>query len=250
MNTLAKKNIVITGASSGIGRQIAIEASKYDANIILIARNQERLHETLTRMNQGNHLVFSLDITNYSELDAVINLSVQKLGKISGFVHSAGIKFIIPFRNMKPEYYQQLFNINVISGFEFARIISKKNYISESGGSFVFLSSVMGKLGKEGIVGYCASKAALTSSVKAMALELASKKVRCNVVLPGIVKTEMLKETFDSIPEDSYNELIKDYPLGFGEPIDIDNLVLFLLSDNSKWITGTEIIIDGGYSAK
>ena len=124
----------------------------------------------------------------FPHIDRLIGEIVLKAGNISGFVHSAGIELTVPFRNMKPETYEELFKVNVISAFEFARIISKKKNMNPDGGSFVFMGSVMSRLGKEGKVGYCASKAALTSSVKAMALELSSRKIRCNVVLPGMVK--------------------------------------------------------------
>ncbi|MFO7657445.1 MAG: SDR family oxidoreductase [Bacteroidales bacterium] len=249
MKTLSNKNIVITGASSGIGRQIAVEASKCGANIILIARNNDRLEETLRKLDIGNHQAFSLDITNYSKLDAVISESVQRIGKISCFVHAAGIELTMPFRNMKPEYYDQLFSVNVIAGLELARIISKKSFINETGGSFVFIGSVMGKFGKEGKIAYCASKAALTSSIKAMALELSSKKIRCNAILPGVVKTSLVENMFASLPDSSVEEIIKQHPLGLGLPEDIAHIAVFLLSDKAQWITGSEIIIDGGYSA-
>ena len=151
---------------------------------------------------------------------------------------------------MKPELYEKLFGVNVISGFEFARIISKKKYHNPDGTSFVFISSVMGKIGKEAKVGYCASKSALTSSVKAMALELASKRIRCNTIYPGVVKTELVNRLFELLPESSINEIVREHPLGLGDPNNIADLILFLLSDKSKWITGSEYVIDGGYSAK
>jgi NAD(P)-dependent dehydrogenase (short-subunit alcohol dehydrogenase family) len=165
-------------------------------------------------------------------------------------VHSAGIESTIPLRNMKPEYYDALMKVNVVSALEFARIISKKKYINPGGASFVFISSIMGRVGKEGKVGYCASKAALTSSIKAMALELSNKKIRCNTILPGMVQTEMLKKMFESLPESSVAEIIRQHPMGIGSPEDIAHLAIFLLSDQAGWITGSEIVIDGGYSAQ
>lgn len=250
MNSLSEKNIVITGASSGIGRQIAIEASKYSANIVLIARDADRLEETKRNLCQGKHLALPFDVTDYSLIEDAVSRIVAELGEISGFVHSAGIELTVPFKNMKPELYEKLFGVNVISGFEFARIISKKKYHNPDGTSFVFISSVMGKIGKEAKVGYCASKSALTSSVKAMALELASKRIRCNTIYPGVVKTELVNRLFELLPESSINEIVREHPLGLGDPNNIADLILFLLSDKSKWITGSEYVIDGGYSAK
>ena len=247
---LKNKNIIITGASSGIGRQCAITFSQLGANIILIARNQERLEDTYTKLEKGNHLIISQDITKYDKLEEVVNIALDKLGRISGFVHSAGIEMTLPLRSMNSSYYENMFAINVISGFELARIISKKKYFDEKGGSFVFISSVMAILGQVGKVGYCSSKGALISGVKAMALELASKNIRVNSVLPGVVETEMSKEMFKRLSEESKKSITDMHLLGLGKSEDIANACAFLLSDASRWVTGTNLIVDGGYSAK
>jgi NAD(P)-dependent dehydrogenase (short-subunit alcohol dehydrogenase family) len=246
---LQNKNIIITGASSGIGRQIAIEASKCGANILMIARSTQRLEQTYRMLAAGNHAFFPYDLSQPGSCDILIDEIVTRYGPVFGFVHSAGIEATIPFRNMKAETYENLFRVNVIAGFEIARLISKKKNSHPEGGSYVFLSSVMGKLGKEGKVAYCASKAALLGGVKAMSMELGSRKIRCNTVLPGMVETEMSKQMFESLPESSVAEIVRQHPLGLGTPVDIAYLAVFLLSDQSRWITGSEIVIDGGYSA-
>jgi NAD(P)-dependent dehydrogenase (short-subunit alcohol dehydrogenase family) len=250
LNGLSDKNIIITGASSGIGRQIAIEASKQGANLILIARNREKLEETLSLLSNGRHFVFPFDVSDFPNMEPLVESIVSAAGVISGFVHSAGTEATIPLRNMKPEIYENIFRVNVIAAFELARLIAKKKNVDSRGGSFVFLSSVMGKLGKEGKVAYCSSKSALSGGVKAMALELSSRKIRCNAVLPGIVKTEMAERMFETLPEASVTEIVRQHPLGLGSPEDVAHLTVFLLSDKSKWITGSEIVIDGGYSAQ
>lgn len=249
LSALDGKNIVITGASSGIGRQCAMTASHYGANIILVARDKERLKKTYNRLAEGNHLWISQDITEYDKLEELVNQSVQQIGKISGFIHSAGIEMTLPLRNMKPTHYERLFSVNVISGFELAKIISKKKYFDEKSTSFVFISSVMGKLGQTGKIAYCSSKGALIAGCKAMALELASKHIRVNCLLPGIVKTEMSDKLFENISEESMNSIKAMHPLGLGKPEDIANACVFLLSDAARWITGTSLIVDGGYSA-
>lgn len=247
---LKNKNIIATGASSGIGRQCAITFSQLGANIILIARNEERLKETFNKLDKGNHLFISQDITEYAKLEEVINNAVDKVGKISGFVHSVGIEMTLPLRSMQPSYYEDMFAVNVISGFELARIISKKKYLGEKGTSFVFISSVMGILGQPGKVAYCASKGALILGAKAMALELAKKNIRVNCILPGVVETEMSNKMFQGLSEESKKEIIDMHPLGLGKPEDIANTCAFLLSDASRWVTGTNLIVDGGYSAR
>ena len=248
--SLKNKNILITGASSGIGRQCAIIFSQLGANVILIARSKERLKQTFDKLEKGNHLTISQDITEYNKLEEVVRCSVEKVGKISGFVHSAGIEMTLPLRSMQPSYYENIFSVNVIAGFELAKIISKKKYINKDGASFVFISSVMGILGQSGKVGYCSSKGALISGTKAMALELAKKNIRVNCVLPGVVKTEMINKMFENLPEESKKTIMDMHPLGLGKPNDIAHACTYLLSDAARWITGTNLIVDGGYSAK
>lgn len=247
---LSNKNIIVTGASSGIGRQCAITFSQLGANIILIARNRKRLEETFNRLNKGNHLYISQDIIEYDKLENAINTVTEKIGKISGFVHSAGTEMTLPLKSMTSSYYENMFAINVISGFELARIISKKKYLDENGASFVFISSVMGMLGQAGKIGYCSSKGALISGAKAMALEIASKHIRVNCIISGVVETEMSNKMFESLPKESKKSVIDMHPLGLGKPNDIAYACAYLLSDAARWITGTNLIIDGGYSAR
>jgi NAD(P)-dependent dehydrogenase (short-subunit alcohol dehydrogenase family) len=135
----------------------------------------------------------------------------------------------------------------LIAGFELAKILSKKKYSHEQGSSFVFISSVMGILGQKGKVGYCCSKGAVITGCKAMALELAPKNIRVNCVLPGVVKTEMTEKLFKIIPQESKDNIIAMHPLGLGTPDDIANACVFLLSDASRWVTGANLLVDGGY---
>ena len=150
---------------------------------------------------------------------------------------------------MNPDDYTNLFSVNVISAFEISKIILKKKYSAENL-SLVFISSIMSILGQPGKVGYCSSKGALISGVKALAIEYASRNVRANCISPAIIETEMVKKLFDTISEESKNEILKMHPMGFGKPEDVANACIFLLSDASRWITGTNLIVDGGYSAK
>lgn len=248
--TLYGKNIVVTGASSGIGRQCAITLSQFGANIILIARDEKRLEEVRTQLVDGNHLVFPADITDYSQLEDIVSRSAAGIGKIAGFIHSAGIDMTIPLKGMRPSHYEKVFATNVIAGFELARLISSKLFLADNGASFIFISSVMGEVGQPGKIGYSSSKGALIAGARSMALELAPKKIRVNSVLPGLVLTEMASKLLESIPTESRKALIDMHPLGLGSPEDVSNLCLFLLSDQSKWITGASIVVDGGYMVR
>lgn len=247
--SLENKNIVITGASSGIGRQCAISCSQQGAKVIIIGRNEERLLNTYNSLEGDGHLRYLLDITRYDEIETVIQDAINKIGKISGFIHSAGIEITKPLKVMNHEDYNNLFSVNVISAFEISRIILKKKY-SEDNSSLVFISSVRGMLGYPGAVGYCSSKGALNAGVKAMALEYASRNIRINCVSPAIIETDMVKKLFETISDESRSEILKMHPMRFGKPEDVANACIYLLSDASRWVTGSNLIVDGGYSAR
>lgn len=246
--SLQGKNILITGASSGIGRQCAISCSQMGANVVLIARNEERLKKTFDKLEPGNHLYYSQDITKYHKLESIIKNAVNAVGKISGFIHSAGIEMTLPFNVLTPAKFEEVYSINVISAFNIAQLISKKKYIGAKA-SFVFISSIMAQLGQPGKIGYCSSKGALISGARAMALELVHKQIRVNSILPGMVKSEMSLKLLNTLSDDAKREIDKMHPLGIGSVNDVANACIYLLSDASKWVTGTNLIVDGGYSS-
>jgi NAD(P)-dependent dehydrogenase (short-subunit alcohol dehydrogenase family) len=250
MFKLNNRNILITGASSGIGRQCAITCSQMGAKTILIARDERRIKKTISDLLGKGHLYYSQDITCFDRIEPVIMDAVDKIGKIDGFIHSAGIEKTLPLNMMKPEIYQEIFNVNVFAGFEIARIISKKKYINEYA-SVVFISSIMSIVANSALLGYCASKGALNAGAKELAIELAKKKIRVNSISPAhLMDTEMSFKKNENIGEKALNELKNLHPLGLGSKIDVANACVFLLSDASKWITGTNLIVDGGYSAQ
>ena len=249
MISLKGKRILVTGASSGIGRAVAQQAASLGASLILFGRNIERLKATSDSLQGVNHEYYSVVVTDFTKVDEIIRLSVASGGFINGFVHSAGIEKTTPFKASTNQLFKEIFEINVFAAFEIARILSQKKIVNPTGASLVFISSVNALLGDPGKIAYCSSKAALLSGVKAMALELAAKKIRCNCVLPGCVDTEMVKNLFASISVEAKQNIINKHPLGLGQPEDVAYLVCFLISDNAKWITGSEYVIDGGYSA-
>lgn len=250
MTDLIGKRILVTGASSGIGKAISQHAASLGASLMLFGRDIERLKETYNSLQGKDHECYSVDVTDYPQVENIIHSSVANRGPISGFVHSAGIEKTIPFKASTPKIFKEVFEINVFAGFEIARIISQKKIVNPNGASFIYISSVMGRIGEPGKIIYCSSKSALLSGIKAMALEFAPKKIRCNCILPGIVQTKMVEILFDSIPPEAKDKIIGKHPLGLGTPEDVAALVTFLLSDQAKWITGSEYIIDGGYSAQ
>jgi len=245
---LTDKNIVITGASSGIGQSAAILCSKLGAKVSIIGRNKDNLTKTLSLMEGTGHLLFIMDVTKYEQIDALVSEIVATNGKIDGFIYSAGLEMTRPLKILKIEMLQEVFAVNVFAGFEFAKYITKKQNINQ-GSSLIFISSIVGMFGQSGKIAYSASKGALLSGCKSMALEFANREIRVNTILPALVETDMSTQIMETIGEEGKAEVLKMHPLGFGKAEDVANSCAFLLSDASKWITGTNFIIDGGYSA-
>lgn len=250
--SLANHNIIITGASSGIGRECAVSCSKRGANVFLIARNNERLAETLSMMeNYTNHQIIVFDVVDFDEIEGIIRFIVTVHGKISGFVHCAGSELILPTISMKATYYQEMYNVNVVSAFEFAKQIAKKKYCSDNGCSMVFIASVMGTLGQVAHVSYCATKGALIAGSKALALEYAPKGIRINTVSPAqIENTAMTDNMLAKMSDKNKMDILSMHPLGLGSTQDVASACIYLLSDAARWVTGTNLIVDGGYSTR
>ena len=245
---LTNKHILVTGASSGIGMEIAILVSKLGARVSLVGRKKETLENVLSKLEGNGHYLHEFDITNFSELDHLVSSVVEISGLIDGFVHSAGIEMTRPLKMLKINHYKDVFDVNTISALEMTRIVTKNGNISNEA-SIIFISSIVGLLGQAGKTAYSASKGALIAASKCLALELASKGIRVNTILPALVETEMSSKILESMSEESKINILKMHPLGFGKPIDVANSAAFLLSPASKWITGVEFKIDGGYSA-
>lgn len=247
--SLNNKIILITGASSGIGRQCAISCSKAGATIILVGRNETRLEETRKMLNGEGHESIVMDITQFDDIEQRIKEPILKLGGINGFIHSAGIEMTVPLKILNHKKLYDIFSINTIAAIELSKILSKKKYVAEKA-SFVFISSIMAILGQKGKIAYCSSKGALTAASRAMALELVGKNIRVNTVLPGMVMTDMSRKLLDSLPEEARKSIEDMHPMGIGDVEDIANACIYLISDASKWVTGSSMIVDGGYSSK
>jgi NAD(P)-dependent dehydrogenase (short-subunit alcohol dehydrogenase family) len=244
---LVGKIIIITGASSGIGKSIAIHLSRLGVKCVLIGRSVERLKEVQT-LCINETMIISEDLTQFSKYEEIIEEIHKNFGSIYGFVHSAGIEQTILLQQLTIDNLKNIFDINVFSAIEFVRIITKKKY-KDSNQSIVLISSVMGVVGNKGLTSYSASKGAIISMIKSMALELSNKNIRVNAISPGHIQDSEMSIIKESKLSNESNEKIKNnHPLGLGSCNDIAFAVRFLLSDESKWITGQNIIIDGGYS--
>jgi NAD(P)-dependent dehydrogenase (short-subunit alcohol dehydrogenase family) len=248
--SLHGRHILVTGAASGIGRQTAITLSQHGATLTLLSRREEQLQEMVSLLTEPEkHAAFPLDVTRYEALEEVIGAAVQKAGGVSGFVHSAGMEMTKPLAMLKPQNYEEVFAVNVIAGFELAKILAKKKYAAQAPASFVFIASVVSTVGQPAKIAYSSSKGALIAGVKSMALELAPKRIRVNAISPAVIETEMSRQWINHLSLEEKERMIQQHPLGLGTTEDVANACLFLLSEAARWITGTNLIVDGGYSA-
>ena len=240
---LSEKNILVTGSSSGIGRQIAIDIGLNKGNPILTGRNIDKLEEICKLIRQeGAHPVYhQADLRNENE---IIDL-VMSLPNLSGLVINAGIIDYTPIKFISKAKIDDIFLVNFTSNVILIKKLLEYKKINNNS-SIVFIGSISSKLGVSGTSLYAASKAALTSFAKVLAIEVSAKKIRVNVLSPGLVTTDLTGKITD-IQSDSI-EKDKNYPLGWGTTNNVANAVIFLLSNKSEWMTGTDIVIDGGFT--
>lgn len=243
--SLRERKIIVTGASSGIGRACAVMISRLGACVVICGRNEDRLKETYDALQGDGHSMFVGDMTDVKVIQALVESSID----IDGVVFSAGISRTLPFLFSDQESFKEVFDINFMSPTETLRLLAK-NKALKNGASVVFISSLSG--GEKLAVGnsiYGTSKAAINSIVQYSALELSNQKIRVNAVCPGLVRTPMIEGHNEKLKEMVMSNQVKNYPLKrVGEPEDIANVVSFLLSNASSWMTGQTICVDGGYS--
>lgn len=238
------EKFVVTGASSGMGRQIACELAEAGATVLAMARREAEL-EALKKQYPNNIVVAAVDVCDYPVVDSAIKAFVAEYGKIDGAVHAAGISILTPLKGYIEEDAKRIMDISFWAGVHLLSICTKvKN--ANNGASFVMFSSVRAVKGDKGSFAYSSTKASLKISAHSFAKEVAQKKMRVNTVSPGWVETDLTKEQGELHNLDEVN---KNHLLGIGKPEDVSGTVLFLLSDRAKWITGTDIVVDGGYLA-
>ncbi len=240
---LQNKTILITGASSGIGEQVAISCSKMGAKVIITGRSTERLSKTFSLLQGSGHSQFACDLMDEEKR----NEFIDSCNALDGLVHSAGIVVPVPVKFIAEKHIRQALGIN----FESAMLIVTrllKNKKLNANASLIFFSSVSVNYPYSGGSLYSASKAAIEAYSKNLALEISPKKMRSNCIKPAMVSTPLYEETKNQVMYQDTATYEKKYPLGIGTPEDIANAAIYLLSDASRWVTGTDLIIDGGFS--
>lgn len=241
--SLAGKTVLITGASSGIGKATAIECSKMGAKTIITGRNEERLNETLRQLEGEGHLAIVADITDETSLATL----VEKCPVLDGLVNNAGGTIMLPTQFITREKLQYVLDVNTIAPILLTQMLVKKKKLSK-GGSVVITDSISGvKIASPGNVLYSTSKSAMDGFMKNAALDLAGKNIRVNAVCPGMIATHILDDK--AVSSEDMEADIKKYPLKrYGKPEEVAFAIIYLLSDASAFTTGASLVIDGGFT--
>ena len=238
--TLEGKTILVTGASSGIGRGIAIACSKMGAPIVINGRNEQRLAETKKDLEGDNHMSLVADLSDSQSLSSM----VAQLPKLDGIVHCAGIGQRVLCKQLQEEDVDDMMGVNFKAPVMLQTEILKQKKISK-GASVVFIASIASSSPTVGNAIYSASKGAVISYANCLALELAPRQIRVNCILPAMIWTDLIFK--GGLTEEELREDEKKYPLKrYGKPEDVANLAIYLLSDAAEWMTGSSIKITGG----
>lgn len=238
---------LVTGASSGLGEVTALLLNSLGATVIAVSRDEKRLAEIQNQADQSqNYFIESFDFLQTDEIASFIKGLVKKYGKLSGVAHFAGMSILFPFRATSLERVKEIFELNFFSSYEILKSMSDKRLRRSEGCSLLLVSSISSLRSFEGLSAYGASKGAIDALVRSSAIELAKSNVRINSIVPGHIETQMTKKLEELQSEEYKQEIINSYPLGVGEPMDVASLSVFLLSSGSRWITGQNIVIDGG----
>lgn len=247
---LSGRRVVVTGAASGIGRATCELLSRVGARVVGIDADVGRLGQVIEGLTGSGHDSRHFDLRELGGISGLLTDIAGKGGLLHGVVHAAGLSCIYPIRLLDPARYRDVLTVNAEAALGIARAFQGKRVCDPFGGSVVFVSSVMALTGSPGGTAYGMTKGALTGLTKSLAIELAPRKIRVNCVAPGFVKTAMFEKTSAPWDVEQSRAVEAKHPLGFGEAVDVAHSILFLLADTGRWITGSVLVVDGGYTAQ
>ncbi len=240
--SIAGKRILVTGASSGLGRQTAIACARAGATMVICGRHADRLQATFSELRGTEHAMVRGDLAD----DAAIAETVEAAGKVDGVVHFVGISVPMPVRMISREYLERVFGANYFAPMLLTQRLLAKGRVNK-GGSILFLSSTAAFRGVPGMGVYSGTKAALVATTRCLALETAKHGIRVNCLAPDLIETPLLEGSGTLVSTGEWLEQQrKIHPLGLGTPDDVASTAIYFLSDASRWVTGTTLIMDGG----
>jgi NAD(P)-dependent dehydrogenase (short-subunit alcohol dehydrogenase family) len=244
------RRILVTGAASGIGRATTLMLAQLGGRLLLVDRDEPGLAAVLALLDGDSHETHACDLRELETIPTWMTAIAASSGQFHGLVHAAGIPCVSPVRLLAPDSYRDALSVNLEAALALARGFQRAKVSAGGDCSMVFISSVYGLVGSAGAVGYSMTKAALVGMTRSMAVELAPRKIRVNCVAPGFVRTPMLDKVggmWDSAQMAAVEAL---HPLGLGEPDDVATAIAFLLAPAARWITGTVMTVDGGFTAQ
>jgi NAD(P)-dependent dehydrogenase (short-subunit alcohol dehydrogenase family) len=247
---LSGRRFLITGASSGIGRATAVLLSHLGARVACADINSGGLEESLGLLNGNGHCTLVYDFRNLDGIADWLAETTRGFGTLHGFVHAAGIPAPWPLRSLSVELWKDALTVNTEAALLLTKAFQGRKIYAGTNGSVVFISSIMGSVGSAAASVYSMTKAALDGMARSLAIELASRRIRVNCVAPGFVRTPMLETVGASWDNEQWAMVEALHPLGLGLPEDVANAAAFLLADTGRWITGTALVVDGGYTAR
>lgn len=246
---LTGRTILITGASSGIGRAAAVAASRHGARLVLLARRAEALDDVLTELEGDGHIAVPFDVTQTDAIAGTLRDVVAQTGSLDGLLHAAGAHATTPLRAVSAKKVDELFALNVTTALIFAKAFRHPS-VRGADPSIVLMSSAVGLTGEAGVSAYAASKAAVAALARSLALEVAREGIRVNSIAAGVVRTAMTEQMRANVGSTGWDAIAAAHPLGIGTADDVADAALYLLSPASRWVTGTALVVDGGYTAR
>jgi len=248
-DALAGKRILVTGATSGIGRDAAAMMAACGARLALVGRDAERLQRTLAELQGEGHAAEQADIGSADAAHDLLVRLARDGGAFDGVFHAAGAAAVRMAKLLNVAHLETMMGGGAYGALGIAKACAKQSVMAD-GGSILFMSSVAGQRGTAGMVGYSAAKAAIGGLTRSLAAELAPRGTRVNEIVAGAIETEMhaaITGNLDAASQDAYRDL---HMLGFGKTDDVSAAAIFLLSDAARWITGSSMVVDGGYMAQ